>query len=346
MSELVILGTGKLNSSLNLYAREFSEASARKRIVILNSKDQIKYLNAYETRVEKGALKIVPGNGWAMNNVFGKVIFRKLATELSSVPIHYTTFGLPVLRKRESDIVTIHDLLFLDKEDEAYRRTFNISRFLLDRFISYENIIAPSQHVKTQLLEYGFTGKIDVVYLPAPVGFHPVHNKTEIRRKLGLPSDKILILSVSSNLRRKNLPVIQETMKMLGNKFRLVRVGQAVGDSITFTDINTEKLSLIYNACDAFLFPTLAEGFGKPVIEAFSTGLPTVVSDIEVMHEVAGGASIFVKPTVDGCYQGIKEALDISDTLRARGFKQVEKFSRELFTKQVKDIYARVEKQN
>ncbi|MHB1709457.1 MAG: glycosyltransferase [Thermoplasmataceae archaeon] len=346
MSELVILGAGKLNSSLNSYAKEFSEASARRRIVILNSKDQIKYLNSYETRTEKGLLRTVPGNGWSLNNVFGKVIFRKLASELRDVPIHYTTFGLPVLRKRENDLVTIHDLLFLDEEDEAYRRTFNISRFLLDRFISYENIIAPSWHVKTQLSEYGFTGRIDVVYQPVPAEFYPIHNKAEIRKELNLPLDKILILSVSSALRRKNLPTIQETLKGLGDKFRLVRVGPGIGDSITFTDVSTKKLNLIYNACDVFLFPTFAEGFGRPVIEAFSAGLPTVVSDIGVMHEVSGDASIFVEPTAEGCVQGIERALDLSDTLREKGFNQAEKFSRELFTKRVNDIYARVENQN
>ena len=346
MSELVILGAGKLNSSLNSYAREFSEASSRKRIVIINSKDQLKYLNSYETRVQKGLFKAIPGNGWAFNNIFGKVIFRKLAAELREVPIHYTTFGLPIPRKRETDLVTIHDLFFLDGGDEASGRIFNISKFLLDRFVSFENVIVPSQYVKNQLRSYGFTGRIDVVYIPVPAEFYPIPNKSETRKKLGLPLDKILILSVSSALKRKNLSVTRETMNRMGKDFRLVRIGPGVGDSLTFVDVSREKMNLIYNSCDVLLFPSLAEGFGKPVIEAFSTGLPTVVSDIEVMHEVSGDASIFVEPTTEGCVEGLKSALSLSNTLREKGFKRAERFSRELFKKQVNDIYLRVENQS
>ena len=346
MSELVILGAGKPNSSLNSYAREFSEASSRKRITIINSKDQLKYLDSYRTRIEKGVFTAIPGSGWAFNNVFGKVVFKKLAAELRDVPIHYTTFGLPVLRKRESDLVTIHDLFFLNSEDEASGRVVNISKLLLDRFVSYGNLLVPSEFVKNQLVDYGFTGRIDVVYIPVPADYYPIRDKTETRKQLGLPLDKTLILSVSSAVKRKNLPVVQETLQSMGDNFQLVRIGHAIDESITFMDVSREKMNLIYNSCDVLLFPTLAEGFGIPVIEAFATGLPAVVSDIEVMHEISGDASIFVEPTAEGCVQGIKNALAMFDTLREKGFKRAQRFSRENFKKQVNEIYSRVENQS
>ena len=346
MSELVILGTGMPNSSLNSYASEFSEASSRKQITIINSRDQLKYLDSYKTRIEKGSFSAIPGSGWGFNNIFGKIVFKKLAKELRDVPIHYTTFGLPVLRKRVSDLVTIHDLFFLNSGDEASGRVVNISKLLLNRFVSYENVLVPSEFVKNQLVEYGFTGRIEVVYIPIPAEYYAIPDKTAARKQLGLPLDKTLVLSVSSALKRKNLPVVQQTMHSIGEKFRLVRIGPAVDDSITFMDVSREKMNLIYNSCDVLLFPTLAEGFGKPVIEAFATGLPTVVSDIEVMHEVSGDASVFVEPTAGGCVQGTKNAMEISDDLREKGFKRVRRFSREVFKKQVNEIYSKVESQS
>jgi glycosyltransferase involved in cell wall biosynthesis len=346
MSEIVILGTGTPNSSLNSYASEFSEASNRTHITIINSKNQLKYLDLYKTRVEIGSFTAVPGSGWGFNNIFGRVLFRKLAYELRDVPIHYTTFGLPVLRKRVNDLVTIHDLFFLDSRDEASGHGVNLSKILLDRFVSFENVLAPSKFVKNQLVEYGFTGRVDVIYIPVPAEFYPIGDKMEARKQLGLPKDKILVLSVSSALKRKNLPAIKETMQSIGEKFKLVRIGQAVDDSITFVDVSMEKMNLIYNSCDVLLFPTLAEGFGKPVIEAFATGLPTVVSDIEVMHEVSGDASVFVEPTAKGCVKGIQDAMEMSEHLRERGFQRVQRFSREIFKKQVNEVYSRVENQS
>lgn len=346
MSEIVILGAGTPNSSLNSYAREFSEAASRRRITIINSRNQLKYLDSYETRIERGSFTAIPGSGWGFNNILGRVVFKNLAEELRDMPIHYTTFGLPVLRKRVSDLVTIHDLLFLDPGDEASGHGVNISKLLLDRFVSFENVLAPSEFVRNQLVEYGFTGRIDVIYIPVPAEYYPITDRMEARKQLGLPLDKTLILSVSSTLKRKNLPVVQETLRRMGEKFRLVRIGPAVDDSITFVDVSREKMNLIYNSCDVLLFPTLAEGFGKPVIEAFATGLPTVVSDIEVMHEVSRDASVFVEPTVEGCVKGIRDAMEIFDRLREKGFQRAQRFSREIFRKQVNEVYSRVESQS
>ncbi len=87
-----------------------------------------------------------------------------------------------------------------------------------------------------------------------------------------------MILSVSSNLRRKNIPVIREIMKLLGDSYRLVKVGSPVDDAINFNYLTAEKINLLYNVCDALLFPTLGEGYGKPVVEAFVSGLPVVAS--------------------------------------------------------------------
>ena len=72
----------------------------------------------------------------------------------------------------------------------------------------------------------------------------------------------------------------------------LVREG-----SVRFLGYVTEDVvRALYDQARALLFPTLYEGFGMPVAEALAAGLQPVVSDIPVMHEVAGDAGIFIDP--------------------------------------------------
>ncbi|MEM0136254.1 MAG: glycosyltransferase [Thermoplasmatales archaeon] len=343
-SKTMILSTGKLNSSLNGYALELSKVSGRERVVILNSRDQLRYSGSFGVREVRGLFGPMIADGWAFNNIFGKYIYRKFAREIGDRPLHYTTFGLPLLRHNDNDIVTIHDLFFLDRDDEAYRKYMNISKLLFNRFRDFRNVITVSNYTKKKLIAYGFSENIDVVYTPPSDEFQHLNEDREtLRKTLGLPLDKKLVLSVSSKLKRKNLSVVQETMKRLGDQYRLVRVGPALGSSITYTDISPEKLNMLYNASDVLLFPTLNEGYGFPVIEAFAAGLPVVASNIEVMREIAGDAAILVEPSVDKCASGIISAIADADVLIKQGVRRSEKFSKRDFANRMNSIYQRVE---
>ena len=343
MSKIVIVGAGKLNSSLNTYSKEFQLASNRQRIVIINSKNQLNKQDSYGVPVYKGIFPKFGGSGWALNNVLGKEVYRGLAKTLQDNLVHYTTFGLPLLRRNENDPVTIHDLFFLNKEDEAYHRFVNISKFLLDRFLEHNNIIAPSFKIKDDLIEYGFSGTIDVIYIPVQKEFRYIPDKANLRRELSLPLDKILVLSVSSTLLRKNTQAVSRTMERLDDRFALVRVGPYIGKGFYFQDVDPITLNKIYNSCDLLLFPTLAEGFGKPVIEAFATHLPVVVSDIDIMHEVAGEAAVFVKPSVESFHEDIKVALDNKETLIDEGVERLKLYTQDAFADKVRKVYSRIE---
>ena len=96
-------------------------------------------------------------------------------------------------------------------------------------------------------------------------------------------------------------------MDNLDNSFKLVRVGTPVGNSITFNNVDIVKINKIYNASDMLFLPTLEEGFGYPVVEAFKTGLPVLSSSIDVIKEVSNGAALLVNPdelkeNVEGVY--------------------------------------------
>ena len=160
---------------------------------------------------------------------------------------------------------------------------------------------------------------------------------------LGLPKDKFLILSVSNNRPWKNLEIVARTMKKLGDNYLLVRIGNDIGTGISFRNVDSVTLNMIYNASDILLFPSLEEGFGFPLIEAMKTGLPAVVSDIEVFHEVADNAVEYINPlNIDSIVTGIKRAQDLKEKLISAGLLRAKIFSEETYKKELLSFYKKV----
>jgi glycosyltransferase involved in cell wall biosynthesis len=339
-SDLVILSTGRIYSSIDQYSYSFSSVSGFPRIILRTSKDQLSSEYISNLGVFNGAFKLVPGDGWSFNIQFGSLIYRKAKKLLNGKIAHYTTFGLPILNRHPENIVTIHDTFFLDPNDEAYSRYFNISKHFLNRFLTFKNVVAPSEVVKKSLINYGFSHDIEVIYLAPRPEIKFLSDKEGARKALGLPLDKTLILSVSSGLRRKNLKVVQEVIHRLDSQFRVVRVGPPLAGAINLGQLPIEKLNFAYNACDVFLFPTLAEGYGIPLIESMATGIPIVATDLPITREVAGEAAILTIPDLTGCLEGISRAIDLSEDLRVKGFRRSEKFSEKQFSDHVNSYYS------
>lgn len=173
---------------------------------------------------------------------------------------------------------------------------------------------------------------------------------TAVLNKYGL--EKPFILYVGRLENKKNTPFLIEAFSIMREnnpslKEKLVLIGNASYgyDEVKYVieefDLNKEvimpgwveeaDLPLIFNAAVAFVFPTKYEGFGIPVLQALACGLPTAVSDIPVLHEVADDAVIYFD---QDDRNDIARALDliVSDqSLRAKlvqiGPEQAKKFS-------------------
>lgn len=282
--------------------------------------------------------------GWYINTKFFNIVFRKSIKKIRNqekdgIYTHYTGVGMPPLSSPELGIISIHDLFFLNeklREDYPHRRYLarNFSGFL-----KFSNCMVPSSWVKEEILNAGFKGNVTVIHHSVDSHFRPLNHKDELRTTLKLPLGKILVLSVSSAEKRKNLGVVKKTIDELGGNYQLVRVGPEVPGSVTFKGVDVEKLNMIYNACDVLLLPSIAEGFGYPLIEAFSAGLPAVVSDIDVMREIGGDSAIFVENDAKHSAIGVKEALTRREELSAKGVARSTEFSFGNFSKRVEEYY-------
>ncbi len=155
------------------------------------------------------------------------------------------------------------------------------------------------------------------------------------------------ILHVSSYQPKKNVKrIIKAFVKAKENyniKQKLVIAGnqpaeikelakKLAKDDILFLGVVSHKeLSCFYNAADIFIFPSLHESFGLPIIEAMACGCPVITSNVFACPEVAGDAAILVDPySVDELAEAMRKIIfnkELKNQLIEKGLKRAQEFS-------------------
>jgi glycosyltransferase involved in cell wall biosynthesis len=196
--------------------------------------------------------------------------------------------------------------------------------------------------------------KVTVIKEGVEDKYRVVRNNTlidKVRQKYNIIKPYILI-SAAADMRKNTLRAI-EAFNLFNNmteyKYQLV-ITSIESAELAMTDIgkkiaeyNLEKyvvitgyvpdddMVLLYNGAMFFLFPSIWEGFGLQVLEAFACGLPVITSDNTSLKETAGDAAYFIDPfSVEDIVKGMAD-LEKSETrmqsLTAKGFVQADKFS-------------------
>jgi glycosyltransferase involved in cell wall biosynthesis len=202
---------------------------------------------------------------------------------------------------------------------------------------------------------------VDVV--PEALGHplaEPIRSRDRVRAELSA-GDRKLLLTVSAKRPHKNLPRLLDALALLEDRPLLILPGgrtahedelrtqtEALGiaDDVRFLGwVSGGELEDLYRAADAFVFPSLLEGFGLPVLEAMARGVPVATSNCTSLAEVAGDAALLFDPedkaSIAQAIERLLHDADLATRLGAAGVEQAARFSWERAAEGTVDSYRR-----
>jgi glycosyltransferase involved in cell wall biosynthesis len=242
----------------------------------------------------------------------------KIFSKLNKIDIFHFSDPLIFVEGSYKSIVTLHDLSVLYNSDWAKKTTVDFYRKNIKNILSKASkIIAVSNFTKNDAIKTLNIDekKITVVYEGVDSGFYPNLDKNYLKEKFNLEN---YILYVGALSPRKNTIGLLDAYSRLNielrKKYNLVLVGVPrdgiffdklnkvikelkINDQVKqFNKITNNDLPKIYSGAKFFIYPSFFEGFGLPILESLSCGVPVITSNTSSLPEVAGSAGVLVNP--------------------------------------------------
>ncbi len=246
--------------------------------------------------------------------------------------------------------LTVHDILF-ENFPEFFTRFFRLRSRLLVRHSARraQIVYSVSDFSKGELVQrYGLAKeKISVVWNAADLDrFHPGDEGCELVEALGLTPGEYLLTVGRLEPRKNHRRLLEAYAKLPQPRPKLAVVGQrdfrfaeilafkdklGLGDDVLFLEhVSDAALPALYRHARVFAYPTLAEGFGMPVIEAMASGVPVMTSQTTALPEVAGDAALLIDPysvpAIAGCLERLLGNDALAERLRTAGLEQARRF--------------------
>ncbi len=266
-------------------------------------------------RLRLEALRRAPGLTW-------RHLRLPLAMRRDEVDLHYSpSYFLPLLKVCPS-VVVVHDITFkVHPEWFARDRRFRFDDLFWREVKRAERIITVSEHSKRDIVRVlGVEpSRVTVVLEAADPFFRPVDDEErlrEARARYGV--GRGFLFTAGAVHTRRNLERLIEAVSAASRELDTELELLILGTTAPFTPpvdiwgtarrcgmqervkhveyVSEEDLLLLYNACGFFVYPSLYEGFGLPVIEAMACGRPVVCSNATSLPEVGGEAALYFDP--------------------------------------------------
>ncbi len=270
---------------------------------------------------------------------------------------HSPDFALAPVR-RARGVVTVHDLTFVIRPECAVPSLRRYLGRVVPRSVwQAERVLADSKATADDLMRlYGVPAeRLEVVYSAADERFRPLSDG-EAEALLGaLVIPRPFVLTVGTLEPRKNIARLIDAFLSLDLPHYLVVVGARGWLHEQFVAklehprivrpefVSDEQLVGLYNLAEAFVYPSLYEGFGLPALEAMACGTPVAVSNVSSLPEVVGKAGVTFDPedtpAIAGALRRLLEDGSLREELRAAGLEQGRRFSWRASADQLKGIY-------
>lgn len=278
---------------------------------------------------------------------------RRVAAEQGLLPRSVRRAGVDLLHNTLNtapafpgipQVTTIHDVIYKRFPETAGLLNVGVAVLVPLAARRSRRIVTDSAASKDEIVRFLRVGpeRIDVVPLGPGID-EPAEPlaEGELRERLGLGGAPI-VLTVAAKRPHKNLGRLIEAFGRLQEDAVLVVPGFATrfeaklerqaGERVRFLGwVDDRTLDGLYRASTCFVLPSLAEGFGLPVLEAMTRGIPVACSETSSLPEVAGDAALLFDPLDTDAIGGALERLVDDEALRGRlreaGLAQARKFS-------------------
>jgi glycosyltransferase involved in cell wall biosynthesis len=337
-----------------------SSRDSKNEYLLFVSKENIGHVQGLPANFE---IVLAPGNPskkilWEQFILPGKL--KKYSVDL----YHGPSFSMPFV-KTCLQVVTIHDASFnLTPEHHPMYRRHYYRATVPGVMRNVDAVISVSQRAKSDLLKLVSVTpqKISVVPLGVDPRFHSVKNENKLlslRNKYDLPRPFILFVGMIEP--RKNIELLVDAY-LSGNcsdRFDLVLAGSLGWDhsqllqKITASAkkhcirlpgyIEDADLPALYSAAEVFVYPSIYEGFGLPILESMACGTPVITSSVSSLPEVAGNAALLVDPRnladLAWALQKVLAEKSLRDELTARGLQRAAIFTWDLTAQKTLSVY-------
>ena len=291
-----------------------------------------------------------------------------LRTERIDVFHGLDQLGIPLFTRGAKYVVTIHDVIpLILPQFVTLKHHLVVSSALWRVSRQADVVIAPSEVTREDIVRHLGVARDRIVVIPwgCEDRFRPVGDPERleaVRKKYGLPSRYLLFVSTLEP--KKNLVTLLRAFALLrasrpDHDLRLVAAGRkgwlyddifeavdALGlrEDVIFTGfVDDDDLPDLYRGALLFVFPSLYEGFGLPILEAMASGIPVIASNTSSIPEVAGDAAMLVDPrNPEAIAEGIARVLSdegLRAELQRRGLARAKEFSWETVAQKTLDVY-------
>ena len=268
----------------------------------------------------------------------------------------FPNFVMPYIKRKKTKYITvIHDLCILRPSESNRYTNLVYSMSTLNTIKNADRIVTVSNTIRKELIEkyHLLPDKIFVVNNTIAEHFIEAQKKPEIIQQYGLRKNQY-ILSVATLNIRKNIPKLTKAFESISDRYpdlKLVLVGGMGSEkreklskhkNIIFTGyLKDEDLPTLYKNALLYMYPSLYEGFGIPLIEAQYCNCPVLCSDIPIFREVANDSAEFCEPNSKDIAEKMEYLINNPEKLkeiREKGLENVKHFYIERIAEQLKEV--------
>ncbi|HEB70224.1 MAG TPA: glycosyltransferase family 1 protein [Desulfobulbus sp.] len=289
-----------------------------------------------------------------VNRVSGRGFLKKQLPDIFH-ETYYSNISQPVRAPR---ILTVYDMIHERFPDQFHGVDLKIPALKKQAVARADHVIAISKSTRDDLMEYLGVSPEKITVIPLAPSFDTVDERADFD-----PTDRPYLLYVGLRGGVKNFQRFITAFgrsQILRSGFNVLCVGGGdftveeerlfrelkVPEQVRHLQADDSLLAALYANAALFVYPSLYEGFGLPLLEAMHCGCPVACSNAGSMPEIAGDAALYFDPLneeeVASVLESIVQSQDMAHSLRQRGHEREKMFSWDLCVAQTAELYRRL----